>query len=216
MTSMSGRSVNRALLSDQIYSGIRDQILQGELAPGDQVVELDISRNLAVSQAPVREAVKRLVHEGLLIHVPRRGSYVAEVHATDIEAARRIRAIVEEEAGRSVTTSTPPGLVDELHALVDQMAVAAQAEDVQAFRDADVSFHRTVALASGSGFIIAIWRLIEPNLRSWHVLSDPLYEGSRVDMTALHVELVEAIESGDADLAADLFGRHAEGDHWPQ
>ncbi|MCS0500089.1 GntR family transcriptional regulator [Protaetiibacter mangrovi] len=203
--------LNRDLLSDQIYSQIRDQIVSGELSPGDRVVEFDLSRSLGVSQAPVREAVKRLAHEGLLIHVPRRGSYVAEVRPEEADAARQVRTVVEEIAARAVAAHPEPETIAALRARVEEMRAAAAAHDIGAFRDADIAFHREVCEASGNGFVTRLWTLMEPSLRMWRVVSDPLFTGDWTRMALAHSPMVDAVEAGDADAAGRLFAAHAHG-----
>ena len=90
----------RVLLSDQAYDLMRRSILDGTLSPGARIVESEIARRLGVSQAPVREAVKRLAHEGLVTVLPRRGSYVAQISVDEVDDAREVRAMLEEAAAR--------------------------------------------------------------------------------------------------------------------
>ncbi|MGO4429640.1 GntR family transcriptional regulator, partial [Streptomyces sp. MCAF7] len=66
----------RQLLSDHVYARLRDWIVSGELVPGQRVVESEIARRMGTSQAPAREAIKRLAHEGLVNSLPRQGTYV--------------------------------------------------------------------------------------------------------------------------------------------
>src|SRR5690606_40747212 len=85
-------SISRGLLSDQVYDLILASILDGSRAPGSRVVESEIARQLGISQAPVREAVKRLVHAGLVVSVARHGSYVTEISPREFAIARQMRA----------------------------------------------------------------------------------------------------------------------------
>ncbi|MDR1711765.1 MAG: GntR family transcriptional regulator [Propionibacteriaceae bacterium] len=96
-------AVNRKLLSDQVYDLILASILDGTRAPGSRVVESEIARTLGVSQAPVREAVKKLAHAGLLTSIARNGSYVTEISREEVTFSREIRAAIESAAARVVT-----------------------------------------------------------------------------------------------------------------
>lgn len=86
---------SKELLSDRVYDLIRASILDGSREPGSRVVESEIARSFNISQAPVRDAVRRLVHAGLVTSEPRRGSYVTELSEEDFSMARRLRAALE-------------------------------------------------------------------------------------------------------------------------
>ncbi|MYS87745.1 FCD domain-containing protein [Streptomyces sp. SID5474] len=209
---MAGLPVARRLLSDDVYDRVRARIVKGELAPGTRVVESVLARQLQVSQAPVREALKRLAHEGLVNHVPRRGNYVAEVPEAEASAAREVRAMIEEFAARGVATQRPDGLISELRGLVDGMREAAAAQDIAAFREADLAFHRAVCHASPNPFVGRMWTMMEASLRTLLVVSNPLWDGSWTAMSKAHDELIGTLASGDADRAAQAFHAHALGE----
>ncbi|MEU3982400.1 GntR family transcriptional regulator [Streptomyces sp. NPDC026672] len=212
MASAIGQPLTRVLLSDQVYTRVRGLIIGGELKPGDRLVESEIARQLAVSQAPVREAVKRLVHEGLAQHIPRRGSFVATVSQDDADAARGVRVVIEELAARTVAEHPDPEAMAQLRAQVELMREAAAAGDVGLFRDADIVFHRMVCEASGNPFLPKVWAVMEPSLRALRVVSDPLFTGSWKDMAEQHTGLLLALESGHPRLAAEKFAAHARGE----
>ncbi|WUD71391.1 GntR family transcriptional regulator [Streptomyces sp. NBC_00510] len=212
MASAIGQPLTRVLLSDQVYTRVRGLIISGELKPGDRLVESAIARQLAVSQAPVREAVKRLVHEGLAEHVPRRGSFVASVSQSDADSARSVRVVIEELAARTVAEAPPPTAMEGLRTQVEAMREAAREGDVGRFRDADISFHRLVCEASGNPFLPKVWAVMEPSLRALRVVSDPLFTGDWGRMADHHADLLSALESGDPDTAAAQFAAHARGD----
>ncbi|MEU1417422.1 GntR family transcriptional regulator [Streptomyces sp. NPDC005731] len=207
-----GQPLTRVLLSDQVYTRVRGLIISGELKPGDRLVESEIARQLAVSQAPVREAVKRLVHEGLAQHVPRRGSFVASVSQDDADAARGVRVVIEELAARTLAEHPSATALTQLHAQVELMREAAAAGDVGRFRDADIVFHRMVCAASNNPFLPKVWAVMEPSLRALRVVSDPLFAGDWSEMAEQHAGLLRALESGDPQLAAEKFAAHARGE----
>src|SRR5690242_2606867 len=77
-------------LSDQVYDLVRAAIAAGELEPGARLVELELARRYGVSQAPVRDALRRLAADGLVLQFPRRGSYVADISEEDARQAYRV------------------------------------------------------------------------------------------------------------------------------
>ncbi|MCM8550758.1 GntR family transcriptional regulator [Streptomyces sp. STCH 565 A] len=202
----------RQLLSDHVYTLLRDWIVSGQLAPGQRLVESEIARGFGTSQAPPREAIKRLAYEGLVITQPHRGTYVARVSERQAQDVRDIRVMFEEYAARRVT-----GRLDAEHTRlltedVAQLRRAAAKDDIGAFRDADMSFHRHVCEAARNAALIRLWRLIESSLWDLHVLGDPRYAGGWGAMAEHHAELLDVLRSGDPDVAGPMFADHAAGE----
>ncbi|MFF7557479.1 GntR family transcriptional regulator [Streptomyces olivaceus] len=207
-----GTRMPRQLLSDHVYALLRDWIVNGRLAPGQRLVESEIARGFGTSQAPPREAIKRLAYEGLVITQPHRGTYVARVSERQAQDVRDIRVMFEEYAARRVT-----GRLDAEHTRlltedVAQLRRAAAKDDIGAFRDADMSFHRHVCEAARNAALIRLWRLIESSLWDLHVLGDPRYAGGWGAMAEHHAELLDVLRSGDPDVAGPMFADHAAGE----
>lgn len=200
--------LNSALLSDQVYELLRQTIVNGELAPGDRIIESDIAKRLSVSQAPVREAVKRLVHEGLATHVRRQGSYVTKVSEDEADQAKEVRTVLEELAARRVAVTLTDETIAQLHAEVSEMYDAAAAGDGARFRAHDVAFHRRVCEASGNAFLFRVWIMLEPGLSNVHVLADPMFQGDWHQLADRHARLLQVLRSRDPDRAADAFAGH--------
>ena len=215
MTSMPEEALPRVLLSDQAYELVRRWILDGTLAPGDRIVESEIARRLGVSQAPVREAVKRLAHEGLITSLPRRGSYVTQISTEDVGDARQARAMLEETAAREAVTHFDGPARRRLEAFVDDMRQAADGEDLAAFRAADMGFHRTVIELSGNVYLPKLWDVLESRLLSLRVVGDPGFTGSWAEMAESHQDLIELLASGNRGRAAAAFHDHAAGRERP-
>ncbi|MFE0418308.1 GntR family transcriptional regulator [Streptomyces tendae] len=202
----------RQLLSDHVYTLLRDWIVGGRLAPGQRLVESEIARGFGTSQAPPREAIKRLAYEGLVISQPHRGTYVARVSERQAQDVRDIRVMFEEYAARRVA-----GRLDAEHTRlltedVDRLRRAAAEDDIGAFRDADMSFHRHVCEAADNAALIRLWRMIESSLWDLHVLGDPRYAGSWGAMAEHHAELLDVLRRGDPDVAGPMFADHAAGE----
>ncbi|CAB55706.1 GntR family transcriptional regulator [Streptomyces sp. SID7813] len=202
----------RQLLSDHVYALLRDWIVSGRLAPGQRLVESEIARGFGTSQAPPREAIKRLAYEGLVISQPHRGTYVAQVSERQAQDIRDIRVMFEEYAARRVA-----GRLDAEHTRllaedVTRLRRAAAEDDIGAFRDADMSFHRHVCEAARNAALIRLWRMIESSLWDLHVLGDPRYAGGWGAMAEHHAELLDVLRSGDPDAAGPMFADHAAGE----
>ncbi|WP_328459545.1 GntR family transcriptional regulator [Streptomyces sp. NBC_00448] len=201
----------KTLISDQVYGLLRQSIVDGELGPNDRVVESEIARRLGVSQAPVREAVKQLAREGLLMHVPRRGHFVVEISSQDAEYARQVREPLERLAAQLATERITEEQLQALDELVEQMHGAVKTNDVGRFRDADIEFHTLISQSAGNPFLARMWEVIEPSLRALRAIADPLFEGDWHAMADEHGRLVGLLRAGDGDQAADAFADHAAG-----
>ncbi|WP_350347613.1 GntR family transcriptional regulator [Agromyces sp. G08B096] len=203
--------LQRGLLSDQIYDLIKQMIKDASLAPGEQLVESQLARKLEVSQAPVRDALKRLAHEGLVTHVRHQGNFVATYSDEEAEQAKVARAALEELAGRLACGRLDDEDRARLNATIDEMHRAADAENLIEFRELDFVFHRAVIEASGNAYLPKMWDIVEPSLRSMQMLGDPKFAGDWHVVAEWHRNLLEVLEGGDADHAAELFRAHAAG-----
>src|ERR1044071_6021949 len=121
--------LQRGLLSDQIYAMIKAMIKDSTLAPGEQLVESQLARQLEVSQAPVRDALKRLAHEGLVSHVRHQGNFVASYSEEEAHQAKQARVALEALAGRLACGQLAPETRSSLEKVIDEMHGAVDAHD---------------------------------------------------------------------------------------
>lgn len=203
--------LRRGLLSDQIYDLIKTMIKDATLAPGEQLVESQLARQLEVSQAPVRDALKRLAHEGLVTHVRHQGNFVARYTDEEVAQAKVARAALEGIAGELACGNLDDGTVDALERLIASMHEAAEDRRLADFRELDFAFHRAVVEASGNVYLPRMWDIIEPSLRSLHVLGDPNFTGDWHEVAEWHRGLLDQLLAGDGPAAARLFRAHAAG-----
>lgn len=206
---LSSLKVDRGLLSDQIYEMIKQMIRSATLAPGEQLVESALARQLEVSQAPVREALKQLAHEGLVTHVRHQGNFVAQHSDADVAQARVARGALEDLAGRLAVATLDEDTEARLTELIGQLHAAADAADLDAFRERDFDFHRAVIESTGNVHLPKMWDVLEPTLRTMHLLDDPTFAGDWHDVADWHAHLLEVLRAGDAEAAGTLFRRHA-------
>lgn len=204
----SGRSLDRGLLSDQIYQLLVDAISSGELQPGQRVVESEIARRFSVSQAPVREAVKRLANSGMVLQLPRRGSFVATIDEQTARRAYKLRAVLEEHAAREFCQFADKRAADELSTILASMKSAAKGDDLRGVIECDIEFHRTVWESTGDVLLARMWPLVEGSLRAFTTISNRLYFGSLTEIAQTHDPLVDALRRRDSNAAGSLFHDH--------
>ncbi len=204
--------LSQNLLSDQAYLLLRTELLSATLEPGTRLVESEVARRLKVSQAPVREALRRLAHEGLVLQLPRRGSFVAHLSAEEARNAYAVRGALEVVAIDGIFGCGDPDRVPELVASLDErlheLVAAAADDDLIRFVAADAAFHRTVWEASGNALLTRIWPMVEVAMRNLTVVSNRLYYAGLAEVAATHRPLIEALRERDP-AAPRLFREHA-------
>lgn len=199
------------LLSDQVYDQIRSGIIDGSLAPSTRLVESEIARRYGISQAPVRDAIRRLSHEGLVTHIKRRGSYVAEISAEDASRAREIREVLEGIAARQLATNWTEDADTALRDELDRMRAAAASGDQARLREADLTFHRLLCRLSGDALVQRLWGALEPSLNALQVVGDPFFQFDLTELAEWHSGLIDALAGGDPDRAERAIRKHAAG-----
>jgi DNA-binding GntR family transcriptional regulator len=204
-----GRSdpVARNVLSEQVKDRILQWILEGDLAPGSRIIETRVARELGVSQAPVREALRDLTTLGIVEMKPYRGASVRQPSKTDLVEAMEVRAELEALAARQAATKMTSACLEELQSLIDEMHALAEAGDAHGHARNNTAFHETVVRASGNQTLMRTWSMLEPYARTYVTAmvpgTDLVWLGDR------HSAILEALESGDPEAAAETMRTHA-------
>jgi len=184
-------------LSDQVFNTLRDAIIDGRLESGQWLRQEALAQELGLSQMPVREALKRLVAEGLAERIPYRGVRVIEFGPEDIMDMVTLRLVLESLA---VRYATPLITEEDLAGLRENLCRAAALtapEQMGQRRKLNTEFHLTICRASGHRYLIG---QIE-TLWGWFP-SVMLYEGLRHQKTASSAWLARETEEHQAMLAA--------------
>jgi DNA-binding GntR family transcriptional regulator len=159
-------TARRAHRTEHVAEVLREAIGVGRLGPGDRLVEGAIAAALGTSRAPVREALRELVHEGLVSHIPYRGAFVLGVSEEEVhEVMIPIRLTLERYAFAQALPRVEAPELARLERVVDAMEDAARAGDLRGLVDADVGFHELVLELSGLPHTTQIWRSISPRMR---------------------------------------------------
>lgn len=189
----------RQRLADHVYDVLRGRILARSLVPGDRLSVPLLAAELKLSRSPVREAVQRLVVEGLAEEEINRGARVAGVDAEDLADVFAVRAVLEGLAASLAATSDTTDLVEVLRESIADHTDAIRADDEQAIIAADQAFHQALLAAAGNPHLD---RALGPLLGRAQVamLSG---DQSRWPSSALaeHKAILAAIRAGDAPAA---------------
>jgi DNA-binding GntR family transcriptional regulator len=201
------RIVKHYMLGDQIKDQILRQILEGELPPGSRIVETRIARELGTSQGPVREALRDLATLGLVELEPYRGARVRLPSMQELQEAMKVRAELEALAAAEASTRMTAECLRELRRLVAEMVELATSGDVHAYVVKNTEFHRTVVRASGNLTLARLWELLEPFARTYITAAAAGVDAGRSHRS--HVEIVNALASGDSERAAEALRKHS-------
>ena len=137
-------------LSQRVYEHLRDEILADHLLPGTELSEVALSRELAISRGPIREAMGRLAAEGLITMRPRRRAEVRSLTPQELIDAYQVREALEVMAVRLLIPRVTEADLARLEELIDQMAAHSAEGAVHEFFAANVSFHELVCELSGN------------------------------------------------------------------
>ena len=188
------------------YERIRERITTLELAPGSVINEQALAEGLDMGLAPVREALKLLAHENLVVITPRHGLYVADVNVPDLEQLSEMRLTLEGLSARLAAQRATEDDIVILEALRQEQA-GTPAEDSRRLFDIDHKFHQAVARAAHNKYLAdSLERLFGLSQRLWYLALPKL--GFLPGSVEKHLDLVEAIKNSDGDEAERIMRDH--------
>ena len=202
-----GRLLDKGLLSEQVYEALRTEIVSGRVKPGERLVESEIARNLDVSQAPVRDALRQLAHEGLVLQLPRRGSFVAEISEDEARRSYEVREALEGVAAREFCLHADDHDLEELTGLLGAIFEAAERRDHAGLMDADMAFHRLIWVAGGNPLLPRMFPLVEAAARNLTAISNREYF-NEMEIAESHVPLLTSLRERDVAAAVAAHQAH--------
>ncbi|MGD2104981.1 MAG: GntR family transcriptional regulator [Anaerolineae bacterium] len=192
--------------AQRAYDLIWQKITTLELPPGTPIKEQELADALNLGTVPVREALKWLAHDNLVDVTERHGIYVADVNVDDLQQLSEMRLSLESLSARLAARRVEPDDLVVLQALRREQEAVTPEESRELF-DLDHRFHQAVAKAAHNKYLAqTLDRLFGLSRRLWYLVLPHLETlSSSVEM---HVHLVEAIDSGDADRAESIMREH--------
>lgn len=180
---------------DRVYRGLRQQVMHGELAPGQALTLRGIGKLYGVSMTPAREALRRLTAEGALTLSASGRVTTPELSNDRIEELAQIRALLEPELGSRALRRAHLALIDRMEAINEANARAIHLQDPVEYIRTNLEFHRTLYLRAQSpamlGLLETVWLQLGPTMRA-------LYTKLRRTTAPPHHRLIlEALRAGD-------------------
>jgi DNA-binding GntR family transcriptional regulator len=172
------------------------------------MIEEDLSRQLGISRGPIREALRQLEHEGLIVTFPYRGAEVVGVSEAELrEVLLPIRVTVERFAFRHALAKLSETDIVDLRRLVDTMREEGAAGNLVAAVEADLRFHELVLERSQQPHCVQIWRTILPRVRAYFYRCGPMHP-TPTDIAEEHQELLETLLTHDIEQVLTLLDKH--------
>ena len=199
-------------LAEQAYLAIRDRLVMLDIGPGEPIDDDELAGSLGVGRTPVREALKRLEGDRLVVAYPRRGTFATGMDIADLAHISEIRVQLEPLAARRAAERAPRAVRTELDELASRVAGldVARVDRTDVMRW-DVGVHRAIYRAAGNPHLEDM--LIRYDNLATRIHCTYLDRLSAVDLHVVpeHVALLRAIAAGEADRAADLAREHVLG-----
>lgn len=196
-----------ARLTDAVRDQLRDAILSGELAPGQQLSVPNLAQRLGVSRGSVREAVLQLVADGLAEERARRGVVVTTLGVPEVRHIHQIREVLEGQAARLCAESPAPELVADLEAALTEQEQAIACEDGTGYAATDERFHALLAAACGNPMLEALIERLHAQMQVALARVADAPEHRRCGHDELRAVLI-AIRAGDPDAAESAMRAH--------
>jgi DNA-binding GntR family transcriptional regulator len=199
------KTVVRQSLKDQVKSILIDRMIDGDLAPGDRIKELQVAKELGTSQAPVREAIRCLETLGYVEHIPHVGAMVKTFNKGEIEEAYQVREALELHS-TALIGELQDDLAKELDEQLALMKAATKENNARMFTQADNQFHRAIVASCENDTMLSMWESLKMQVQ---VIATLVKASMPLDkIYLLHPPIVDAFRSKSRERASLLLKGH--------
>lgn len=154
-------AVSRKTLREQVAEILRKKILNGEIKPGERIIEADVAKAFQISRGPVREALRQIEEEGLVTYESHKGCIVKTMSYEDMQEAYLIRSTLETLAAKMCSGNLPSDLEERMERNLEKMGEAAEKRDLYQIVELDEEFHSCVVMSSQSEKLYKVWKSLE-------------------------------------------------------
>ncbi len=187
------------VLGEQVSHILMEAILEGVLKGGDQLIEAELQNQFGISRSPLREAFRDLEKKGLVVIVPRKGTYVKQVFRKDIQDNFPVRALLEGLAARDAHPNITDQMLKELSQALDKMKSAVANNDTKIYWKNHLEFHDTFINASGNNVLISILKTLRMH-SLWYRFSYQYYQEDLQRSLAVHQTIFDLFRNRNTDI----------------
>lgn len=194
-------------LRDIVFDAIKDAILNGRLKPGERLMEVQLAEEMGVSRTPVREAIRKLELEGLVVMVPRKGAYVSGLTLKDVAEVFEIRSSLEGLAAALAAERITEEEIKSLDKILSDITKASEKGDTETVIKKDMEFHQVLFSASRNERLVQIINNLKEQIDRFRIqsFSNPVRVKS---VLSEHKGIIDAIKQGDTENAEKLAKAH--------
>lgn len=203
-------------LADLVTKQIRESIIVGNLLPGQRLKEDELCRKFGISRPPIREAFKTLGAQGLLVHIPRRGVFVAEYSAKDVEEVYTLISMLYNKTTDLAIDVMTDQDIENLKACLNRMvkavesmvkAIESSPYDIREYQLAHGDFHQTIIDRAGNGRIRSLERELRDQIAIFSYTSFQVKDHLKASLD-YHTRIFDAIRKKDREAALRLMEEH--------
>ena len=194
-------------LRDIVFQTLRKAILTGELEPGERLMETQLGEKLGVSRTPIREAIRKLELEGLVIMVPRKGAQVAQFTEKDIKDVLEVRAALEALAAKLACRRMDERSFLKLQLIITEYDYASRDNDLEVMIEKDIEFHETIFNATNNDKLSQFFSNMREQVDRYRIAYLKNAEHSN-NVIEEHLAILDALKNRDEELASDLATKH--------
>ena len=194
-------------LRDLVFEALREAIINGTLKPGERLMEVQLAEEMGVSRTPVREAIRKLELEKLVVMVPRKGAYVADISKTEIAEVFEIRRALEGLAAQLAADRATDDQLETLERYLFRISEAIDKGDLEATIMLDTEFHNELYQAANNERLGEMINNLREHIQRYRSTS-LAHPGRMKQALSEHRRIVESIGKRDATLAKKLAEEH--------
>ena len=195
-------------LRDVVFNTLRQAILRGEFKPGERLMEIQLANKLGVSRTPIREAIRKLELEGLVLMIPRKGAEVADITEKSLRDVLEVRKALEELAVQLACEKITQEELEELEKAGENFKkVLKRSKDITEVAEADVRFHDVIYMATDNQKLILLLNNLREQMYRYRV-EYLKREEAHPQLIAEHAAIIEYISKGEKKAATDVMCKH--------
>ena len=194
-------------LRDVVFNTLRRAILRGELVPGQRLMEIQLAEKMGVSRTPVREAIRKLELEGLVVMIPRKGAEVAHISGKNLRDVLEVRRALEELAGELACARMSTEELKLLEQANHRFAAVLGSDDITMLAQADEEFHGLIYQATENDRLVQMVNHLREQMYRYRIehIKD---KSQRKLLVQEHQEIIRALAARDVEAARRAIRSH--------
>jgi DNA-binding GntR family transcriptional regulator len=206
---MTPELIPRRALHDELADRIRQMIIEGDLPADQKVPEKDLCARFGVSRTPLREALKVLANDGLLVLTPNRGSTVAGVTEQDIQDVFPVMSALESLAGELAVENMSDDAIAAVQETHEAMVQAYRDKNQALYFRLNQQIHQAILQGSGNAALITVYQSLNIRITRMRYIAD-MTRDRWEQAVAEHIVMMDALVARDGDLLSDVLCHHLE------